>query len=492
MAAPIVNPLPYDNTNPNSILEYAQRLKGKTFWQVLEEDPNLSIEQKNEIRKNFDIPKNKWRYGHFIEENFFYYNANSDKEADFPKAWVELKVSPYLKNSNGLRVKERLVLTIINYMEDYNIPFEKSHLLQKCALMLFVYYFYDENKSDDDYLINYVDLFQFPKSDYEIIKRDYNTIINKIKEWKAHEISEWDTIYLWACTKWANSNTVREQPNSPIQAKQRAFCLKNSYMNIILNEYLVKNIHTYIQEDKETKDSLLNLQKEIVTYWKTITDFEELKKQWFEKYIIWKISPFYGKKVSDLFDKFEVNSTAKSNYYMLTKKILWVKEDKIEEFEKANIEIKTIRLKKDWTPKEAMSFPAFKYNEIINQEFYDSDLYNEFSEKKFLFVIYQYTDTDYKNKTWENLILKNAMFWNVPMADIDWKIREWREETVSRIRMWEYNNLIKTSDDTIIHVRPHWRDSHDTFPTPDWWQATKKCFWFNIKYIKEQIEKWGN
>ncbi|MBR4634146.1 hypothetical protein IKO50_04260 [bacterium] len=56
-----------------------------------------------------------------------------------------------------------------------------------------------------------------------------------------------------------------------------------------------------------------------------------------------------------------------------------------------------------------MSFPAFKYMEIINQDYYDSDLYNLFYESKLLFMIFQYTDIKQSN-----LVFKKAMFWNVP------------------------------------------------------------------------------
>lgn len=486
MTAPIINPLPYDKTSPDSILSYAKKLKWKTFSQVLEEDKNLNEEQKDIIRKQFSMPKNKWWYGHFIEENFFYYNKNSNNEADFPEAWVELKVSPYERNSKWLRAKERLVLTIINFMNDYKIPFENSHLLEKCALMLLIYYFYDKNKADDDYLINYVDLFQFPETDYEIIKSDYNKIIKKIADWKAHELSEWDTIYLWACTKWADSSVMREQPNSPIPAKQRAFCLKNSYMTMILNEYLAKGIHTYKIKEDFIKQQLYWLRNEI-TYGKVVKDKEILKEKWFENYIISKLEKYYGCNASNLLKQFWVDSISKSNYYILAKKMLWVNEDRIEEFDKANIEIKTIRLKSNWVPKEAMSFPAFKYMEIINQDYYDSDLYNLFYESKFLFMIFQYTDIKQSN-----LVFKKAMFWNVPWCDLEWNIKTAWNETKNRIIWWEYDKLITIKDDMIIHVRPHWINSKDKFPTPDWWTATKKCFWLNQKYIKEQIEKGGN
>ncbi|MBQ5945787.1 hypothetical protein IJL65_05475 [bacterium] len=49
---------------------------------------------------------------------------------------------------------------------------------------------------------------------------------------------------------------MREQPNSSIPAKQRAFCLKNSYMTMILNEYLAKGIHTYKTKEDFIKQQL--------------------------------------------------------------------------------------------------------------------------------------------------------------------------------------------------------------------------------------------
>lgn len=485
MTAPIVNPLPYDNKTPLWLLHRAKTLMGNTFREILNADPYLTPKQKREVEELANSASSKWSLWHLIEENFFYYNRNPSEEADFPEAWVELKTSPYEKKSDwSLKAKERLVLTMINYLRDYDKTFEESHLHTKCKLMLLIYYYYEKNKSKLDYLINYVDLFQIPVEDLKIIKRDYYKIIQKIKDWKAHELSEWDTMYLWACTKWVDASSSRQQPFSHVMAKQRAFCLKNSYMTMILNEYLAKWIHTYHEQD--TNEQLTELKNQVLTYWKAIKNADILDNDSFEDYIVWQMIPYYGMDAGELLQRFNIDSVAKSNYYMLAKKMLWVDEDRIEEFEKANIAIKTIRLKANWVPKEAMSFPAFKYMEIINQDFYDSDLYDKLSESKFLFMIFQYTDSKESK-----LIFKKAMFWNTPMSDINWKIKEAREETKLKISWWEYNNLIKISDDMIIHVRPHARNAEDTFPTPDWWKATKKCFWFNQKYIKEQIEKEG-
>lgn len=486
MTAPVVNPLPYNNKTPEWLLHRALLLKGNTFREILNADPYLTQEQKDEVISVANSQSAKGSLWHIIEENFFYYDKNSDKEADFPEAWVELKVSPYIKTNKWIRAKERLVLTLINYEEDYNVPFEKSHLHIKCKLMLLIYYFYEKNKAKLDYLINYVDLFQIPLEDIKIIKQDYYKIINKIAQWKAHELSEWDTLYLWACTKWVNAKSLRAQPKSRILAKQRAFCLKNSYMTMILNKYFVNWIHTYIWSMCDIRSELNVLKKDVITYWKAIKNADELKWD-FEDFIIKKMEPYYWADADFLLKKFWINTTAKNNYAMLAKKMLWVNEDEIEEFAKANITIKTIRLKHNWVPKEAMSFPAFKYMEIYNQDYYDSDLYELFSESKFLFMVFEFTD---KKNT--HLVFKKAMFWNVPWADIEWKIKIAWEKTKNLIRWWEYDNLVKSSDDMIIHVRPHWRNAADTYPTPDWWCSTKKCFWFNQNYIKEQIEKGEN
>lgn len=233
--------LPYIKSSKESIEQYAFNLKEKTFKDVLLSDPNLSDEERTILFEYYNNPKSKGSLGQLIEKHFFFYDINNNSEADFNEAGIELKVTPYTIKSNGdLKAKERLVLSIINYMKDYKEEdFLKSHVYEKCALMLLVYYLYEPNKERLDYLINYINLFHFPEEDLEIIKNDYKIIIDKIKNGKAEEISESDTNYLGACTKGANSNSLREQPNSNIKAMQRAFCLKNSYMTYILNHYIV-------------------------------------------------------------------------------------------------------------------------------------------------------------------------------------------------------------------------------------------------------------
>lgn len=457
--------LSYDKISCKSIENYAMSLREKTFRDVLLNDPNITDEDRTILFEYYNDYRTKGSLGQLIEKHFFFYDINNNSEADFNEAGVELKVSPYIIKSNGdLRAKERLVLTIINYMKDYEEDdFLKSHVYEKCSLMLLIYYLYEPNKERLDYLINYIKLFQFPEEDLEIIKNDYKIIINKIKDGKAEEISEGDTNYLGACTKGANANSLREQPFSNVKAMQRAFCLKNSYMSYILNHYIVNKTEEF---ESVVKDSNI------------------LKKQSLENYIISKLKPYYNQDIEFLKNKFNIPYMVsnKSFTYLLAKGMLNVVNEKIEEFEKANIKIKAIRLRPDGMPKESMSFPAFKYTEIINEEWLDSELYETFSTTKYLFMIYQYIDDD-------TLIFKKAMFWNVPQNDLNSEIKNVWETTVERIKNNEYDNLPKISESSIIHVRPHAQNSNDTYPTPDGKQAIKKCFWLNASYIKKQIEE---
>lgn len=456
--------LPYIKSSKESIENYALNLREKTFKDVLLNDPNITNEDRSLLFEYYNNPRSKGSLGQLIEKHFFFYDINSKSEADFNEAGVELKVTPYTIKSNGdLRAKERLVLTIINYMKDYEEEdFLKSHVYEKCALMLLIYYLYEPNKDRLDYIINYIKLFQFPEEDLEIIKNDYKIIIDKIKNGRAEEISEGDTNYLGACTKGANANSLREQPFSDKKAMQRAFCLKNSYMSYILNHYIVNKTEKYES---------------------VIKDAKILKEQTLEQYIISKLQPYYNQDIEFLKHKFNIpyQASNKSFTYLLAKGMLEVVNEKIEEFEKANIKIKAIRLKPNGMPKESMSFPAFKYTDIVKENWLDSELYEIFSTTKYLFIIYQYLDED-------TLIFKKAMFWNVPEKDLNTEIKRVWENTVEKIKNNEYDNLPKISESPILHVRPHARNARDTYPTLDGKQAIKKCFWLNANYIKQQIE----
>lgn len=461
--------LQYNPSDKNSIIEYAKKLKGKSLRQVCDE----------KILEH--LYSGKGNFGQVLEKFYFGYEPNSNAEADFAQIGMELKSSPLkqLKN-NEYRSKERLVLNIINYVNVVNQNFENSDFLKKNASILLIFYLHNPEFDILDYLIKLVDEWSFPSTDLEIIKKDWELITKKIADGKAHELSEGDTFYLGACTKGANSLSVRKQPFSDIPAKQRAYSFKQGYVNHI--------IASIANESSET-------------YGKLIPTTQIAKKQTIEEIVISKFKPFYGKTIEEILKilKIEINTKAKSFYASLTKAILGISLDKeIEEFEKAEIIVKTVRLKENDLPKEDISFPNFKYEEIVNENWEESD-FKDILEHKFLFVFFQFEN--------EKLVLRKAKFWNMSYQDLVEVEKVWSKtkeivekgEIVREIRINKkgekvrYTNFPNKKFSSVSHVRPHAANALDTYDLPIKDKVTKKneytkhCFWLNNNYIRDEI-----
>ena len=456
--------LPYNLNDKQSIIEYAKLLKGKTLREAC----------KNEIPH--DNYAGKGKYGQTLEKYYFLYEPNSESEPDFAVAGLELKSSPLKQLSNNdYRSKERLVLNIINYLEVVNQDFETSSFWKKNANILLVFYLHQAGYDILDYLIKLVDEWSFPSTDLEIIKKDWQLIKKKIADGKAHELSEGDTFYLGACTKGANADSTRKQPFSEIPAKQRAYSLKKGYVNHIIASIAHESTGTY---------------------GKLIQSVEVAKKQTIEGIVISKFKLYYSKTVEQILNLtgVEINPTAKSFYANLTKAMLGIELDKeIEEFDKAEIIVKTVRLKENNLPKEDLSFPNFKYEEIVKEDWDDSNFKN-ILEHKFLFVFYQFEN--------EELVLRKVQFWNMPYADIREAEKVWAKtkEIVAKgnivkkiVKGTRHTNFPNKSFNSVSHVRPHAKNALDTYPLPTKdkltkaKEYTKHCFWLNNTYVRDEI-----
>lgn len=483
----------YDETNPLSIEEYSQNLIGKTFADIVYSD-SLNTDRIYEDSAKYSVShenkKRKGGLGELIEECFFHYKCNNDSNPDFDKAGVELKVTPYKINKNNtISAKERLIITMIDYFKVVNEDFFNSHLWKKSKLILLVYYLYDKDIDNRlNYRINYSKLFTPPKEDIEIIKNDYETIINKIKAGKAHELSESDTLYLGAATKSTSSSNRRAQPFSNVAAKPRAFSFKTSYMTHVLNSYIIPNKTTYEP---------------------IIKDYNVLKNTSLKQYIVDKLSLYINKSDKELCKLFnrEYNNN-KSQWSDLSYRMLGIRSNQAEEFLKANIVVKTIRLEENETIRENMSFPAFKFKDLVSREWEDSDIYKYFSETSFLFIIFKKKGSEY--------VFKGCQFWNMPYNDLNTIVFDgWnaiRNQIINGITFIKKknkssivvsNNLPKKSDNPIIHIRPHAQKSaylfndgttignvqKDANELPDGQWMTTQSFWINNDYILNQLDK---
>lgn len=494
----------YDSNSPKSIEKYAEKLIGHTFNEVeYWAQSNSEIKEEN---FTYDSKSRKGGLGNFIEERFFGYKANSDSRADFSEAGVEIKVTPYeIKSNNKLTAGERLVLTMINFDKKVEKDFYKSHLWEKCKLMLLIFYL--RNKalaSNMDYRIDYVSLFTFPQKDMVIILNDYKIINDKIEAGKAHELSESDTIYLGACTKGSTAakSWVTQYYNSEEKAKKRAYCLKNSYMTYVLNNYIVPGVRTY--------------EESIVT-------IEELQHESFSDVIMGKLSKYEGMTEDNIAKELgiEVNKKNKSYEASLVYKMLGVKNNRIEEFEKAGIVVKIIKYRKNKKDNQEFRLEDINFIELDNERmdyeirddegnpigWENSELY-EILDRKYLFTIF-----------WEEeggSIFKGSQLWGMPDWDKEvvrkaWNktkkiVREGVKLKVVHRKKQEIvvNNLPGLSDNGIFHIRPHASKRYykladgteigngtisDSDLLPSGERILRQAYWLNRSYIDSQISE---
>ena len=432
----------YDKTSVESIFKFAQLLTGKTLDEVV----TLPISVANS--------KNKGDLGGLIEAHFFELPP-STRGIDFPEAGLELKTTGLLRKSDGsYRAKERLVLTMINYVNIVDEEWETSVFFLKCRLMLILFYLYDrEVPSVDQRFVLSPILYKMFENDEAVIKRDWEYIREKVREGKAHELSEGDTYYLGACRKGAGGpdEALRSQPFSPLGAKARAFSFKPSYVNVLIS-------------GQGEVSSGLNVGTGLTFEGSTAARFND----------------FIGLSVQEISEKLSFYRTSPGQngfYRQLAVKILAQGNQTIPELDKAGIEMKTIRLNRRGRPREAMSFPGFKYLEIVNQDWEDSSFFEKL-ESRFLFVVFREDDFGIER-------LDRVTYWNMPYEDRLEAQRVW-EDTKLRVRK-DASDLPRTSESHVAHVRPKAANARDTILTPQGTMLVKKCFWLNSSYIAEVL-----
>lgn len=470
-----------DRSNPMSIYNYSRHLIGHSLHSLLGDSV---IEHKR---------KGKGGLGQMVEELFFKYDVNSNRDADFAEAQVELKCTPLLKSlSDGsYRIKERLVCTMIDYFEIVNTSFEDSHLISKCQLMLLLFYLHINGNAIYDHEFIFRVLWQLPEKDLILIKKDYHTIAEKVKRGEAHLLSEGDTLYLGACRKGQKGDSPQTQPNSDIKANKRAFSLKPAYMRHILNSVLDSGKNCYTNYSAVEKPEF-----ELVSN-------EELRNDTFENIILKRFEPFLGKNYIQIcqmlgMDAYQSKSKYADAVALIASNMVSKHLGSSEEFIKSGIKLKTVRLRQNGMPKESTSFKNIDYQDIYyNDDWLKSEIYELFTNR-FMFVVFKPVPGEtislpQKGSTEpqieQSYVLDSVFFWTMPPEDLDvardyWKnIREAvLSDNIKPEAFW------RISDHRKFHVRPKAQANSDKAINPNGGFCDKYCYWFNAEYVKQIIE----
>lgn len=474
----------YDRNSIASIEAYGKKLVGFTFRQVLEQSVS-DAEERTVLAEQYGNPRRKGGVGNLLEEVYFNYKANSDSRADFHEVGVELKVTPFTINKKGdYRAAERLSITMISNKEPVELDMYQSHLWEKMAKILLVYYHRQEEVVCNlDYFIRFVNLFSPSETDLEVIKKDYEKIVRKVQAGLAHELSESDTMYLAASPKGATAakSLASQYYNPDVKAKRRGFSFKPSYMNSVLRRMV----------DQAERERILK-------------DASVLETQSFDDYVLGLLGKYTGWTDRGICSEFGREYTGnKAQWVDLAYRMLGITSNSAEEFVKANVVVKTIRLEANGRMRESISLPTIQFQNLITEDWEDSKLRNYFEETRFLFVIFKSDGTSYR--------LHGAKFWNMPVSDIDGDLKACWDATVQTVKRGVkfvktekgiiQNDLPSSKDNRISHVRPHANKTyyrlkdgtsigdikHNGDELPDGQWMTRQSFWLNNSYVLRDI-----
>ena len=301
-----------------------------------------------------------------IAEGWFGKKPDQDPEPDFPGAGIELKTVPLELTTKGWKVKERTYITAIDYMQLPTETWDRASVRKKLSKVLLVFYKWVPQVPMLDFEVSVIHLWKPDERQLAFMGRDWREVRARVDGGDAHLLSESDTNVLAAATKAADGSRRRPQPRSDIQAKPRSWAIKKPIMRTVYAEL-------------RTKGGLESL----------IETLGLPEAETFEEQVLDRYAAFVGRTVGDLAREFGVDATGKHYVARVARKALgqgregqWARE-----FGELGIEVKTVVARHDAMPYEHMSFPRFRYLELVEEEWNDSDLRGRIG--RFLFLPFE-------------------------------------------------------------------------------------------------------
>lgn len=147
-----------------------------------------------------------------------------------------------------------------------------------------------------------------------------------------------------------------------------------------------------------------------------------------------------------------------------------------------------------------MSFKNIDFDEWVSEEWEESWVKRNFEETKYLFVVFEYHETQKQNPERE-LYFKGIKLWNMPMEEVEDRLKEcWLdiqktlhegvklEKKKRGLKKITANNLPSPGQNGLCHVRPKAKNAKDKVKLPDGQYITKQAFWLDREYIAEIIK----
>lgn len=211
------------------------------------------------------------------------------------------------------------------------------------------------------------------------------------------------------------------------------------------------------------------------------------------------LQKYIGKNVDNLLSELNIITKAKSKNYILSSALCSTYKGKdifdaicIHE----NIHLKTIQLKDNGKPKEAMSFAPINFEKLINEK-WENSVFKNYITGMFLFFVYK--------KDGICNYLKDIFLWKMNDDDLFVVEKTWQKTKELLLKGTVFKeiksdgkvitNFPAEAETTICHVRPHGTNGTDLTPLPKqdiktgYKYLSKQSFWFNHNYLYEIIQR---
>ncbi|MGM0125646.1 hypothetical protein IGI37_003045 [Enterococcus sp. AZ194] len=411
------------------------------FNDVLEK--TLGEVDKNHIFDRTKIhPKITGIAGDVVEQSILGYPADSFQEPDLivDGEEVELKTTGIRKSKKKkgeFEAKEPMSITAVSPQKIVYEEFESSNFWHKLRKLLLVYYLYDSEVTVPaagyaDFSIKGFDFYEFDEENKEILKNDWHTVFNYIKDLQEtfdNPEEHYPSISSKLRPELMLIDTAPKWPNRP------RFRLKRSTVTTMVQQYFGKKF--------EQLDSKLD----------SFSDIDKLLQSFTNKY--------KGLKISELLEILKIpiklgknGDVSKSVGEQIVTRMFGAKSkkmSKIEIFSEIGLLAKTITQTSTGNRTEDTKLFSVNFEEWLRKDksFEESTVFSEFSEPQFLFIVFE--ETSVGDKLLENRFIGfKRMVFDESFIDNDVKA-VWEEvrNTVFEHRLKETVQLDKKGNPVI-------------------------------------------
>jgi DNA mismatch repair protein MutH len=439
----------YRTANEAEILAKAKELEGRTVGTI----PGALLGAASAAAGKSEV-------GLAVERHFGI-PPNASPLPDFPGAGIELKVVPMLRRGQELVVKERTVISLIDYHALMEETWATASVRKKLNVLL-VYFEHLPGRPKREFPIHLVHLWRPDDRTETFLQADWEQVFAKVRRGRAHELSESDGKVMGPCTKAATGATRRSQPFGGHPAIPRAWALKPSFTMSLYRSIVSRRAVESLGRNVGATGTL------------------------FESRLLERFRRFEGRTIDDVAAELDVPpSTSKSYGAAVVRRIFGARSfrTRILEFEEMGITPRITRVGDDLMPYEATSFPAFRYRDLLAESWEDSDLLAHVE-----YMLFVPIHGEAKRTPQGDCTLHTPVFWHPTTQELDLIRREWELYRLE-IEQGRALDLTPASETTAIHVRPHGRDSRDVDEAPIVGPVVKKSFWLNKPFVQRLLRR---